>query len=133
MLNQNNHEKISYMKKGETSWHYLEWARTTWNELELPGTSWKDLEWGGTSNELTKNARILCVQYYLPTKYGFTNSFYHKELCLRCCQGIPDLDLIYVYFKLKITITFNENKLVRKYCDKCLVNHSTISRKKLLK
>ena len=37
MLDQNNHEKISYMKREKR-------ADTTWNELDSPGTSWNYLE-----------------------------------------------------------------------------------------
>ena len=65
-------------------------------QVESPRTEWT--QWWADTNKGTHSA-ILCVQYHQPTRYNFTNTYRHKELHLKYKQDVPDLALLYVYFK----------------------------------
>ena len=69
---------------------------TSWNKLEPPGTRWAQQQTDIKTKEFIVET---CVQCHCPIEYNISNSYCHKELRLRCWQGVPDPALLYICFK----------------------------------
>ena len=103
-----------------------EQAGTTWNQLEQlepPGKSWNHLEWVGiicTWNDIDpaknwrkpkKLIRGYCVCNIMWQQNVILPMFITpKEFHLWCWLGVLDTNLVYIHFRWKSAITFNENK-----------------------